>query len=79
MQLVRGCPMLEVFGEGLEGRECLEHKVVMTRNMEEDQERTLKDCLRPNYISAPYVQGNAASSGPKERRGSKTYKSPPPS
>ena len=80
MQLVRGCPMLEVFGEGLEVLECLEHKVVMTRNMEEDQGLTLEDRLSwPTYISAQYVQGNAVSSGPKERRGSKTYKSPPPS
>ena len=72
--------MLEVFGEGLEGRDCLEHKVVIRRNMEEDQGWTLKDHLSwPTYTSAQYVQGNAASSGPKERRGSKTYRYPPPS
>merc|ERR1719500_2695505 len=35
--------------------------------------------LRSTYISARYVQGNAASSGREEKRGSKTYKCLPPS
>ena len=70
--------MLEGFGEGLEVCEHLEYWLeVIPRNMREDQRRTLDHHL--TYISALCVPGNAASSGPKERKGSKTYKCPPPS
>ena len=72
--------MLEGFGEGLEVCEHLEHWwEVIPRNMGEDQRRTSEHHLRPTYISALCVPGNAASSGPKERKGSKTYKCLPPS
>ena len=72
--------MLEGFGEGLEVCEHLEHWwEVIPRNMREDQRKTSDHHLSPTYISALCVPGNAASSDPKERKGSKTYKCLPPS
>ena len=71
--------MLEGFGEGLAVRGRLEHLVEKHKNMEKHQGWTLEGHLGQLYISAQYAQGNAASSGPRERRGSKTCSCPPPS
>ena len=72
---LKGRHRLEGFGEGWGVRAPLEHWGGKPSKMA----LTSEHHLRPTYISARYVQGNAASSGREEKRGSKTYKCLPPS